>query len=197
MALDVAAHRLHNFQRAVHNRFRPAPQAGAVACLFRFVRLKKKFHVLALRTASRTRWPAVHSSGGDGKYKIAIVTGITSLDRLPVRDLIFLAVTLLGWRHFVNFREIKYRIACHNAESIRQHSSADHPVLAVKGNISGRLPPLSSHLDHSFRIIDLLLPCLGGCIQSVPVLVDDAKTCSILWCTVFTASVACIIILRS
>jgi hypothetical protein len=63
------------------------------------------------------------------------VTGIAGLDRLPERGLILLAVTLLDWRHFIRFREIKYRIACHNAESIRRCSSVDHPDLAVKENI--------------------------------------------------------------
>ena len=63
------------------------------------------------------------------------MTGVAGQHRLPVFGLIFLAVTLLDFGHFVGFREIKYRIACHNAESIGRRSSADHPDLAVKGNI--------------------------------------------------------------
>jgi len=135
MALDVAAHLFHDFQRVVDDGLRPASQAGTIACLFRFVRLAKKSHVLALRTASWARRSAVHSGGRDGKYKIAIVTGIASLDRFPARGLIFFAVTLLGCGHGVRFRDVKYRIACHNAGSIRRRSRADHPVLVVKGNI--------------------------------------------------------------
>jgi len=63
------------------------------------------------------------------------MTGVAGQHGLPVFGLIFLAVTLLDFRHFVGFHEIKYRIACHNAGSIRRHSSADHPDLAVKVNI--------------------------------------------------------------
>src|SRR5579872_5394931 len=132
VALDVAAHGFHDFQRSVYDRFWPASQAGAKARFFRFVRLKKELYVLALGAASRARWSAVHSGGRDGEYKIAVVTGITRLNCLPERGLIFFALILLNCCHFIGFREIKYRIACHHAGSIGRRSSVDHPDLAVK-----------------------------------------------------------------
>src|SRR5579872_3665752 len=131
VALDVAAHGFHDFQRSVYGRFRPASQARAKARFFRFVRLTKELYVLALGAASRARWLAVHSGGRDSKDKIAVVAGIASLDRIPVCGLIFL-FRLPSSAHFIRFREIQYRIACHHAGSIRRRSSVDHPDLAVK-----------------------------------------------------------------
>src|SRR5579872_7616728 len=90
VAIDVAAHRLHDLERSVDDRFRPASQARAKARFFRFVRLTKELYVLALGTASRARWSTVHSGGRDSKDKIAVVAGIASLDRIPVCGLIFL-----------------------------------------------------------------------------------------------------------
>jgi hypothetical protein len=63
------------------------------------------------------------------------MTGVAGQDRLPVFGLIFLGGPLLDLGHFVGFREIKYRIACHNDGSIRRRRSEDHPDLAVKVNI--------------------------------------------------------------
>src|SRR5579862_2827138 len=131
VALDVAAHRLHDLERSVDDRFRPASQAGAKTRFFRFVRLTKELYVLALGAASRARWPAVHSGGRHSKDKIAVVAAIASLDRIPVSGLSFL-FRLPSSAHFIRFREIQYRIACHHAGSIRRRSSVDHPDLAVK-----------------------------------------------------------------
>src|SRR5579863_10164987 len=83
VALDVATHRFHDFQSSVDDGFWAASQAGTISCLFGFVRFKKELYVLALGTASWARRPAVHSGGGDGEHKIAVVTGIASLDRFP------------------------------------------------------------------------------------------------------------------
>ena len=66
--LDIAAHRLHHFRRAVAaDRSGTAAQAGTVARFFGLVRLAEKGDVFPAGTPGGAGWPAVHAGRGNGK----------------------------------------------------------------------------------------------------------------------------------
>jgi hypothetical protein len=127
--LDVAAHSLDHFSLAIAaNCLRAAAQAGAVAGFFGGVRSAEKSHVFPARTPGGARGAAVNSGGGDGKDEFAILVGVPSHDRLP---LIVIAASG-GARHVFCFREIEYRIGCHNDQRVQRGTSVGYPDLAVK-----------------------------------------------------------------
>jgi hypothetical protein len=136
---DIAAHRLHHFGGAVPpDGFGPAAKAGTEAGFFRLVRLAEEGHIL---TAGPPRWagrPAIHAGRRDAENKFAILAGVTSHDRLPPQGLTFAAVALGAANHLRRFRQVEYRIGCHNVESLRLNSQVDHPDLAVKARFLNR-----------------------------------------------------------
>jgi len=79
------------------------------------------------RTPRRARRPAVHTGRGDGKHKLAVLASVAGLDRLP-------PLGFVDARHFVSFRQIEYRIACHSEARLGRNAVVDYPVLAVKAN---------------------------------------------------------------
>jgi hypothetical protein len=121
MLLDEAANRLDAVRRRVSTSgLGPATQAGAVSGLLGLFRAQKESHVLAPRAASRTRGPAIHSSGRYGEYETAILTGITRGERVPAGFFRGRRVGLRDW-HFVRDCCCEYRIAVHGKESVRHN----------------------------------------------------------------------------
>src|SRR5438445_827626 len=84
MLLDVPANALHGLQLcAARGRFRPATQAGTIACSLRFFGSPVEGHILTAWMLGRARRPAKNSGGRDGKNKFAILSGIACEYRLP------------------------------------------------------------------------------------------------------------------
>jgi len=139
MLLDVTAYRLRDFGCAMaSDRLGPAAQASAVASILSLIGLGEKGDVRAARTPGRTGRAAVYASRRHCKNKVSIVAGVAGQNGLPAQILILfvilVAAALLIRCHLYRFRQVEYRIGCHNVVSLGQRFLADHPDLAVKAN---------------------------------------------------------------
>jgi hypothetical protein len=115
-------------------------QAGAVSGLLGLIRLCEKRNVPAARSLGCAGRPAIHASRGHGENKLPILAAVTGQNRLPAQVLILvvisLATALVSGGHLHHFRQVEYRIGCHNADSLEQGFLVDHPNLAVKAKFS-------------------------------------------------------------
>jgi len=139
MLLDVTAYRLRDFGCAMaSDRLGPAAQASAVASFLSLIGLGEKRDVRAARTPGRTGRAAVYASRRHCKNKVSIMAGVAGQNGLPAQILILffilVAAALLIRCHLYRFRQVEYRIGCHNVVSLGQRFLADHPDLAVKAN---------------------------------------------------------------
>jgi len=66
-------------------RVRPAAEAFTIPGFLGFLRAAEESHILAARALGRTRWPAIHAGGGNGKDKFAVAGGVAGEDGLPSR----------------------------------------------------------------------------------------------------------------
>jgi hypothetical protein len=138
--LNVTANRLYRFEWAMtRDGFGPAAQASAVASLLSLMGLGKKSNVLAAGAPRRARWPAVHTGRRDRKNEPSVLAGVTRQNGLPaqISTLLFIALVaaLVAGGHLHRFRQVEYRIACHNVVSLEQRFLADYPHLAVKATL--------------------------------------------------------------
>jgi len=139
MLLDVTADHLRDFGCAVaSDRSGPAAQASAVAGFLSLIGLGEKGNVRAAGTARRTGRAAVYASRRHCKNKVPIVARVAGQNGLPAQILILfvilVAAALLIRCHLHRFRQVEYRIGCHNVVSLGQRFVVDHPDLAAKAN---------------------------------------------------------------
>src|SRR5437764_4788591 len=84
MLRNITANRLDQFiLRAAPHCFRTAPQAGTISGVLSFLGTPVERDILPPRTLRSARWPAVHSSRGNGKHELAVLVAIACQHRLP------------------------------------------------------------------------------------------------------------------
>jgi hypothetical protein len=141
MLLNISAYRLHRFGRAMApDRSGPAAQASTITSFLSLIGLGEKSNVSAAGTARGAGWPAINTGRRHREDKLPVLRGIAGQNRLPAQVvspfvvflLGLLVVVLFSGSHLHRFRQIEYRIGCHNVVSLGRRFPVDHPDLAVK-----------------------------------------------------------------
>src|SRR5207302_3164097 len=111
--LDIAADLFRQVRLWISaERSRPATQAGAKAGLLRLLGTRIERHIIAPRTARRTRRPAIDTGGRDGKDELSVAGGIARDDGVPAIVLTKFRVGLRDW-HFADEFLCEYGIRRH------------------------------------------------------------------------------------
>src|ERR1700674_5415834 len=120
--------------RITAEKLRTATQAGAVARLLRLIGTREEFHILASRTARRTRWPAIDASRRDGEDELSVVAAVARDHGVPALLVAQLGRLGIRGRHFVDSFLCEYGIrpghweshvcSCHGKARVRRTPSS-------------------------------------------------------------------------